>query len=213
MRRLRFAQYVEELQRIKPLERCQEECLWRAYKEQGDKKARGLLIEAYQPLVFKQALPYRSLQNIMDVVQEGTIGLIEAVERYEPERGVAFSLFAIHRIRGRMLDYLQKEGASDSPCMDAMLDEGGASYKENLMDMSPTVAEQAESHELAGRLHRAMERLPAKEKAVLENVYLASRDVAAVAEDMELSPGHIYRLQKMGIRRIRGMLSRFMKNW
>ena len=108
MRRLRFAQYVEELQQIKPLERGQEESLWRAYKEQGDKKARGLLIEAYQPLVFKQALPYRSLQNIMDVVQEGTIGLIEAVERYEPERGVAFSLFAIHRIRGRMLDYLQK---------------------------------------------------------------------------------------------------------
>ena len=213
MRRLRFAQYVEELQRIKPLERCQEESLWRAYKEQGDKKARGLLIEAYQPLVFKQALPYRSLQNIMDVVQEGTIGLIEAVERYDPERGVAFSLFAVHRIRGRMLDFLQKEGASDSPCMDAMPDEGGASYKENLMDLSPTVAEQAESHELAGQLHRAMERLPAKEKAVLENVYLASRDVATVAEDMDLSPGHIYRLQKMGIRRIRGMLSRFMQNW
>lgn len=81
------------------------------------------------------------------------------------------------------------------------------------MDMSPTVAEQAECHELAGQLHRAMERLPAKEKAVLENVYLASRDVATVAEDMDLSPGHIYRLQKMGIRRIRGMLSRFMQNW
>jgi RNA polymerase sporulation-specific sigma factor len=58
-----------------------------------------------------------------------------------------------------------------------------------------------------------MERLPAKEKAVLENVYLASRDVATVAEDMDLSPGHIYRLQKLGIRRIRGMLSRFMQNW
>ncbi len=213
MSRLRFAQYVEELQRIKPLERGQEEKLWRAYKEQGDKAARGQIIEAYQPLVFKQALPYRNLQNVMDVVQEGTVGLIEAVERYDPARGIAFSLFAIHRIRGRMLDFLQKEGASDSPCMEAVVDEGGATYKENLMDTSPTVAEQAESHELAGRLHRAMERLPAKEKAVLENVYLASRDVASVAEDMEISPGHVYRLQKMGIRRIRGMLSRFMQNW
>jgi RNA polymerase sporulation-specific sigma factor len=211
--RLRFAQYVEELQRIKPLERGQEEKLWRAYKEQGDKAARGQIIEAYQPLVFKQALPYRNLQNVMDVVQEGTVGLIEAVERYDPARGIAFSLFAIHRIRGRMLDFLQKEGASDSPCMEAVVDEGGAPYKENLMDTSPTVAEQAESHELAGRLHRAMERLPAKEKAVLENVYLASRDVASVAEDMEISPGHVYRLQKMGIRRIRGMLSRCMQNW
>ena len=55
--------------------------------------------------------------------------------------------------------------------------------------------------------------LPAKEKAVLENVFLGSRDVAAVAEDMDLSTGHVYRLQQTGIRRIRGMLSRFMKNW
>lgn len=211
--RLRFAQYVEELQRVKPLARCQEEKLWQAYKGAGDGEARRQLIEAYQPLVFKQALPYRHLQNVMDVVQEGTVGLIEAVERYEPQRGVAFSLFAIHRIRGRMLDFLQKEGASDSPCMDAMLDEGGVTYKENLMDTSPTVAEQAENHELAGRLRRAMERLPAKEKTVLENVYLNSRDVAVVAEDMDLSPGHVYRLQKTGIRRIRGMLARFMQNW
>lgn len=210
---LRFAQYVEELQGVKPLTREEEVNLWQAYKIGGDENARRQLIEAYQPLVFKQALPYRSLQNIMDVVQEGTVGLIEAVERYDPQRGVAFSLFAIHRIRGRMLDFLQKEGASDSPCMDAMLDEGGSTYKDNLMDTSPTVAEQAESHELLGRIHRAMERLPAKEKAVLENVYLASRDVQAVAEDMEISPGHVYRLQKTGIRRIRGMLARFMQNW
>ena len=213
METLRFAQYVAELQRIKPLEREKEAALWQAYKEGGEEDARRQLIEAYQPLVFKQALPYRSLQNIMDVVQEGTVGLIEAVERYEPERGVAFSLFAIHRIRGRMLDFLQKEGKSDSPCMDAWQDEAGVTYKENLMDTSPTVAEQAETHELVGRLRTAMERLPDKEKAVLENVYLGSQDVTAVAEAMELTPGHVYRLQKTGIRRIRGMLSRFMKNW
>jgi len=48
---------------------------------------------------------------------------------------------------------------------------------------------------------------------VLENVYLGSRDVQTVADDMEISPGHVYRLQKTGIRRIRGMLARFMQNW
>ena len=213
MEKLRFAQYVAELQKVKPLERAKETALWQDYKQDGDEDARRQLIEAYQPLVFKQALPYHNLQNIMDVVQEGTIGLIEAVERYDLERGVAFSLFATHRIRGRMLDFLQKEGRSDSPCMDALQEDVGATYKDNLMDTAPTVAEQAETHELVGRLRTAMERLPAKEKAVLENVFLASRDVAAVAEDMDLSTGHVYRLQQTGIRRIRGMLSRFMQNW
>lgn len=210
---MRFAQYVEELQKVKPLQREAEAALWRAFKEAGDEEARRQIIEAYQPLVFKQALPFRSQQNVMDVLQEGTVGLIEAVERYEPERGVAFSLFAIHRIRGRMLDFLQKEGRSDSPCMDVWLEDSGVTLKENLRDEAPTVAEQAETHELVGRLRTAMERLPVKEKAVLENVYLASRDVATVAEDMDLSPGHVYRLQKTGIRRIRGMLAKFMQNW
>ena len=198
---------------MKTLTREEEAHLWRAYKVDDDEDARRQLIEAYQPLVFKQALPYRNLQNIMDVVQEGTVGLIEAVEHYDWERGVAFSLFAIHRIRGRMLEFLNKEGHSDSPCMDAFWEDSGITLKENLMDMSPTVPEQAETHELVGRLRKAMARLPAREKTVLENVFLESQDVQAVAESLDISPGHVYRLQKTGIRRIRGMLARFMQYW
>lgn len=45
----------------------------------------------------------------MDLVQEGIIGLIEAVEKFDHERGVAFSLYAIHRIRGRMLNFMGKK--------------------------------------------------------------------------------------------------------
>ena len=52
---LRFAQYVKELQRIKPLAREEEAQLWQAYKAGGEEDARRQLIEAYQPLVFKQA--------------------------------------------------------------------------------------------------------------------------------------------------------------
>ena len=210
---MRFEQYVAELSRIKLLEPEQEHCLWRSYKKDGDEEARRLLIESYQPLVFKQALPYRALENIMDVVQEGTIGLIEAVEHYDPARGVAFSLFAVHRIRGRMLNYLRKEGATDIACMDASSIDGGMTLKENLMDMSPSVAEQAEDHELVRRLQQAMDRLPVKEKTVLEGIYMQSETANDVADGLQLSTSHIYRLQKSGIRRVRGMLSRFMQHW
>lgn len=210
---MQFEQYMKELSRVKLLEPEREAALWRRYKEDGDEQARYLLIESYQPLVFKQALPYRSLQNIMDVVQEGTIGLIEAVERYEPQRGVAFSLFAVHRIRGRMLHFLQKEGRSDVACMEAHPSDGGMTLKEKLMDMSPSVTEQAESHELTARLHQAMARLPERERAVLEGMYINSEEAGKVAEGLQVSTSHIYRLQKSGIRRVRGMLSRFMQYW
>ena len=107
---MRFEQYMAELNRIELLAPAEEKRLWQCYKEQGDMAARRKLIESYQPLVFKQALPFRQYQGIMDVVQEGTIGLIEAVERYDHTRGVAFSLFAVHRIRGRMLDFCGGRG-------------------------------------------------------------------------------------------------------
>ena len=119
---MRLEEYIKELQNVQLLSQEEEATLWQRYKTQGDMAARRHLIESYQPLVFQQALPYRSFSGIMDVIQEGTVGLIEAVERYEPARSVAFSLFAVHRIRGRMLDFLKKEGASDVACMDARPD-------------------------------------------------------------------------------------------
>ena len=85
---MRLEDYMKELQSVELLEPDEEAALWRAYKSGGDMVARRRIIESYQPLVFKQAMPYRALPGIMDVIQEGTVGLIEAVERYDPARGV-----------------------------------------------------------------------------------------------------------------------------
>ena len=211
---MRLEDYMKELQSVKLLEPEEEAALWQAYKVHGDRTARRRIIESYQPLVFKQAMPYRALPGIMDVIQEGTVGLIEAVEHYDPARGVAFSLFAVHRIRGRMADFLRKEGASDIACMDARPETGGETMKESLADtVALSVPEAAESHELAGRLHAAMDRLPEKERAVLTGVYLESQPVETMADALDVSTSHIYRLQKSGIRRVRGMLSRFIQHW
>src|SRR5579864_6107216 len=84
--------------------------LWQAYRGRGDGRSRARLIESYQPLVFKVAMQLRLREAIMmDMIQEGTVGLIEAVERYDPGRGVRFSTFATYRIRGRILNALQRE--------------------------------------------------------------------------------------------------------
>ena len=208
---MRLDDYIKELQNVELLTSEEEQSLWHAYKQAGDASARRHLIESYQPLVFKQALPYRALPNIMDVIQEGTVGLIEAAEHYDHTRGVAFSLFAVHRIRGRMMDFLRREGQVDVACLEENLE--GGSLKENLVDTAASVPEQAESHELARHLHQAMARLPDKERAVLEGMYLCREDAAGMADALHVSSSHIYRLQKTGIRRIRGMLSRFMHYW
>ena len=207
-----FSDYVKKLADVQKLTPAEERELWRTYKERGDEAARRRIIESYQPLVFREVMPYRALPSVMDAVQEGTIGLIEAVERYDPARGVAFSLYAVHRVRGRILDFLRREGRVDLPCLEA---ETGSceTAKELLVDARPSVAELAEHHALVGVLGAAMERLPARERLVLEGVTIGGARAQSMAESLGVTPAQIYRLQQKGIRRIRGMLSRFMQHW
>lgn len=200
--------YLSELAKIKTLEPEEERELWRRLKFDRDEAARLKIIESYQPLVFKQALPYRDMTDVMDLIQEGTIGLIESVENYDPNRGAAFSLYAVHRIRGRMYDFLRRQGRV-SPSRESDYSE----QADQISDCGPSVAELAESHELFDRLHAALERLPQNERAVLESIYIDSQEAKTVAGRLKLSVSHIYRLQKQGIRRIRGMLSRFVRNF
>jgi len=207
-----FSDYVKKLADVQKLTPTEERELWRAYKERGNEAARRRIIESYQPLVFREVMPYRALPAVMDAVQEGTIGLIEAVERYDPTRGVAFSLYAVHRVRGRILDFLRREGRVDLPCLEAET-EAYETAKELLVDERPSVAELAEHHALVGVLGAAMERLPARERLVLEGVTIGGARAQTMAESLGVTPAHIYRLQQNGIRRIRGMLSRFMQNW
>ena len=91
-------QYLTELQKINLLEREEELDLWRACAD-GDQSAYRKIITAYQPLVFKIAMAFRLTETqTLELIQEGTVGLLEAAEKFDYTRGVAFSIFASHRI-------------------------------------------------------------------------------------------------------------------
>lgn len=208
-------QYLAELKKIRLLEPEEEQVLWQGYKQEGDLECRRHIIEHYQPLVFKMATAWRmSEPALMDIIQEGTVGLIEAVENFDYTRGVAFSLYASHRIKGRMLNYMMREGKHESICLaqQEQADDCSA-FDQTLADPNLPVAEQAEHNYLVEQVKNAMERLPKKEQLVLNGVYLEDCDPKQLATSLNLSISHIYRLQKQGIRRVRGMLSRMMQHW
>jgi RNA polymerase sigma factor FliA len=85
--------------------------LWRRYKDEGDKTARERLVVAYSPLVkfvagrLGAGLP--SHVEDADLISYGLMGLIGAIERFEPERGIKFETFAMTRIRGAIIDELR----------------------------------------------------------------------------------------------------------
>lgn len=210
-----LSQYLAELKTVRTLRPEEEAALWQAYKEGGELESRRRLIESYQPLVFKTAMRWRLPEPVMlDIIQEGTVGLIEAVENYDHTRGVAFSLFAVHRIKGRIINHLKDEDSSllriDSPLADTA---GQATIADMLVDAQAEVAAQAEQNYLVDQLRTAMGRLPVREQQVLHGVFLDECEPKELAATMELSVSHVYRLQKQGIRRLRGMLSKLMGNW
>ena len=85
--------------------------LWAKYRATRDAAAREELILSYVPLV-QQIVGRMGVQPLNGVDEEdllgyGIIGLIEAIERFDPERGSRFETFAISRIRGSILDALR----------------------------------------------------------------------------------------------------------
>ena len=204
--------YLTELKKIKMLSPEEERELW-FREEEGDEAAHQKLTSSYQPLVFKTAVQFHMPEEItLELIQEGMVGLLEAVESYDYTKGVAFSLYAVHRIRGRMCDFMNREFSRDELSLDRETAEGW-SLAEFIPGLQLLPEEMVERHAVSDRVSQAIDRLPQKEKQVLQGIFLENKTPSVLAADIKVTPGHIYRLEKQGVRRIRGMLSRFMRDF
>lgn len=204
--------YLEEIRKTPLLEQGEEYALWERAAA-GDMEAHKRLMTAYQPLVFKIATSFKLGETeTLELIQEGMVGLLEAAENYDYKRQVAFSLFASHRIRGSMIDFLRQSSAKGLLYLDSELSQG-YTLSDALPSAAASPTELAEQRLLCEKVEQAMHRLPEKEQQVLQEMYLEDRPAQAVAEAIDVSLGHVYRLQKQGVRRIRGMLSRFMHDF
>lgn len=205
-------EYLEELRKTELLTSEEEDILWRL-KASGDMQAHTRLMTAYQPLVFKIAMSFKlSESETMELIQEGMVGLLEAAEGYDRQRGVAFSLFATYRIKGAMLNFLKRSSQYGVISLDEEIGEG-FSLGDTLALDTAMPCEIVERHVLQEKVSQAMGRLPVKEQQVLTSLLIDDTPAQDVADDNNISLGHVYRLQKKGVRRIRGMLSRFIHDF
>src|ERR687891_90045 len=85
--------------------------LWRRYKDQGDERARERLVVAYSPMVKfiagRMASGLPSHVEEADLISYGLLGLIGAIERFDPDREIKFETFAVSRIKGAIIDELR----------------------------------------------------------------------------------------------------------
>ncbi|NLY92930.1 MAG: RNA polymerase factor sigma-32 [Myxococcales bacterium] len=102
-----LAAYMRDVQKYKLLTPEEERELSIRYVETGDLEAARQLVTSNLRLVVKIAYDYRqAYRNLLDLVQEGNIGLMQAVKKYDPYKGVKLSSYAAWWIRAYMLRYI-----------------------------------------------------------------------------------------------------------
>lgn len=102
-----LTQYVREISRYKLLTLEEEETLLKELQETGDIEVAKKLVLANLRLVVKIAIEYRSAwQNVMDLIQEGNIGLMKAVSKYDGTKGAKLSYYASWWIRSYILKFI-----------------------------------------------------------------------------------------------------------
>jgi RNA polymerase sigma-32 factor len=99
--------YLEEIRRFPMLERQEEYMLAKRWREDGDRAAAHKLVTSHLRLVARIAKGYRGYGlPIADVISEGHVGLMQAVERFEPEKGFRLTTYAIWWIKAAIQEYI-----------------------------------------------------------------------------------------------------------
>ena len=99
--------YLHDIRRFPMLERDQEYRLAKRWREQGDRRAADQIITSHLRLAAKIAMGYRGYGlPVAEIISEGNVGLMQALNRFEPERGFRFATYAMWWIRASIQDYI-----------------------------------------------------------------------------------------------------------
>jgi RNA polymerase sigma-32 factor len=102
-----LARYLDEIRRFPMLEPNEEFMLAKRWREHGDREAAQRLVTSHLRLVAKIAMGYRGYGlPIGEVISEGNVGLMQAVKRFEPDKGFRLATYAMWWIRAAIQEYI-----------------------------------------------------------------------------------------------------------
>jgi len=164
--------YLAEIRRIPLLSREQEHALAVRWHEEGDRDAAWQLVTANLRLVVMIAREYqRAFHNLLDLVQEGNVGLLEAVKNFDPYRGIRFPSYAVWWIRAYVIRYIMNNWR--------MVKIGTTQAQRKLFFNLQKERERLEREGFHAEPKLIAQRLDVKEKEVIEmEQRLAARDVS-----------------------------------
>ena len=208
--------YYREIRQYHPLPPALEQRLT-ILIQQGDEQARQTLIEHNLRLVTHIAKTYYHPKvELLDLIQEGNLGLIEAVDRFNPKMGHRFSTFAVWWIRKRILRYLGR--SEDLVRLDTPIkgEEGEAlCLGDTIMDEETILGgpacegqdTQLEQEESRQQMRQRIAILSEREIEVLMMIFGVTEELALtpqeVAERLEVSIRRFYHIRDRALKKLK----------
>ena len=173
--------------------------LWRDCSN-GDELAREDLILSYRPMVYwlakKLKVPYNTYP---DLSQEGMVALIGAVDAFDVTRNNRFSTYAYYKIRGRMINFLQRVEAKAPLPVDEIVfveEDTKSALVHNDMEVSEWTID----------LRQAMDTLSLREADIINALVVEGRAARDVASEVNLDISHVYRIRRKALTKLKKWL-------
>jgi RNA polymerase sporulation-specific sigma factor len=161
----------------------------------GDEESREKLILAYRPMVFWLAKKFRApYSSYPDLIQEGMVGLIGAVDKFEPARSNKFITYAYYKVKGQMVNFLQRsEARAPRPVEEEYLERPDC-FDADIDKMEWNIS-----------LGEGLGSLPRMEREIVKSLIVEGRRASEVASEHGVGVSHIYRLQRRAVARLRSL--------
>lgn len=175
--------YLKSVREIPLLSKSQELDLFKRYQE-GDDRAFQKLIEHNQGLVLKQALYFsrRSRVDVMDLIQQGNLGLIKAIQRFDPERGCRLSTYATTWVRKYCRELAFKRDSL------VLVEEPGVDEPSPTATPEEHMEREQNQEDNADFLYEILDDLDVKERLIIEERFAQGRTYMEISQELGWSP-------------------------
>lgn len=211
-----ISSYFEEIKNMKPLSKREENKLWKRFHEKNDMTARETLINAnlkFVPTVAKQfkgcGLPFA------DIVEEGNIGLIRAIDRFDPKKDNKVISYAVWWIRKTIIEAIEKRGVLDAENIDDLIPVEGEVEKEsneliakviipNKQDFTVNKEQPVDAKQI---LEELFEGIPERERFIVSDYFgldgVKPKTLEEIGEDLNLTKERVRQLNEKALKKMR----------